>query len=694
MGRLAPIFKLVAKRNAGKRFDPSRFAKEVGELYFIEVHPWAAEDLAPRLERAGLLKVVASSAAGLHEYVYAEVEGEFTDVTEADIKLVVYRFIDFSKPLLASHSLPIDEKGLEGVFFEQLIKMDFHAILSKREQARAADASADTLTIKKSPERVQADQALEAKARLDVLCASFILYVYREHRDIYDLLVRIAGGGMFAETVLNLQDPGASVSLEKLIVVLDAPFLMGLMDLASEEKYDYAQRLCKSLVEHGATLGAFRHSAEEVRDNLTGVIALTQEGGGFGPTARRLRSASFHEYAVAVKENPEASIASLGIRTVAIPTSNTLFQYFTEEDESAFFKTLGLYANIAAQRRDAASIAAVIRHRSGKRVRMANFHQTNYLFLTENPMLAARAREYMISAKLLATGEVPAAVTDRYLAGLLLVLYGGKAAEFTQYRLLANCASALEARTDVTGRMHRFLDQLGKPQADRFRALMTVERGGQHLMQLTLGSSTLVTDANAAQILEKVETVLIEKEQRKFDEKLNQLQKERDADAASFSTSRKGLENEILDARTKALLVSTERDEAVRRTHQAEEALRLKVEKEWAGKVQAVQEAMRFAVAAERVCLAALGIVVASLAGFFTWLGMQTRTEVFRIFVACSIAVLVFVGFWQLPEILFGRFVRTVRGWAFNAHLSVLGHSRSTDGIELDWKAVSARRRA
>ena len=85
----------------------------------------------------------------------------------------------------------------------------------------------------------------------------------------------------------------------------------------------------------------------------------------------------------------------------------------------------------------------------------------------------------------------------------------GKAEELTQYRLLANCTAALEPRNDVVAKMYRFLSQLDERKAQQFRALMTGERAGQHLMQLTLGDSILITSTSDAEhILEQVEASL------------------------------------------------------------------------------------------------------------------------------------------------------------------------------------------
>ena len=120
---------------------------------------------------------------------------------------------------------------------------------------------------------------------------------------------------------------------------------------------------------------------------------------------------------------------------------------------------------------------------------MSGIGASDYLFITENTSVVKRAIKFLRERGLFFDGEVPPAITDRYLAGLLWVMYGGKAEDLTPKLLLANCAAALEPKNHLVAKMHRFLDEVSPAQAEYFTALMTKERAGQHLMELTLGDS-------------------------------------------------------------------------------------------------------------------------------------------------------------------------------------------------------------
>jgi hypothetical protein len=497
---LTPIVRPIARKLMGHRFDAKAFSDEVAGLYGIRISPWAVDELAPRLEKAGLLTRMGVSQS-LQEYVYAEVPGDFSEVSERDIRDVVDRFVAFASPILDSNGLTIDSKQLERSFFDELISIDFHAILLKPDRQRLDEQRPSTLGLPKSPEEDAAEQYLAHRARLDVLCAAFVVEMHNTNRAVFDLIVRVAAGALVAQVVLNMQDPGKTVSLGGLRVIFDAPFLMSVLDLGNANATSYAEQLATELRAHGVHPEVFRHSLEEVADNLKAAVNAHSDGSGFGPTARRLANPTFTTYVRTVRADLDGAVQRAGVRITDAPTRSNAYQFFTEKDEENVYLMLGNFVNPLAQKRDAASVAAVMRLRAGRKARMGHFHQAGCVFVTENVRVADCAHRYVRKQRLLAENEVPPVLTDRFLAGLLWVLYGGKAAELTEYRLLASCTAALEARNDVSRKVQRFLADVDSRKAEHFRALMTVERSGQHLMQLTLGDSLLIRSTDDAERL-------------------------------------------------------------------------------------------------------------------------------------------------------------------------------------------------
>ena len=530
---LAPIVKPIARELAGQPFDAKEFSKRVEELYQISIHPWVADDLAPRLEKAGLL-VKTQVTARVASYAYAEIPQEFDEVGVGDIRRVLQRFVDYARPLLARHKLVLDDAQLEETFLRELTSLDFHAALLRPGRAtalaKAHTAGASTLRMPtKAAVEGQTDVPAviepEAKAHSDItiLCAGFILTMYQTEPDLYDLILRIATGAMVAEAVLNIQSPGGTASLKGLRVVLDGPFIMALLDLEERNSTTYAKTLCDQMCQQGALLQVFRHSVDEIRAAVEGTLRAFDDGHGKGALARRLGVRSYRQYVASVLQNLEDAIRRQQVSIVAAPTSDDSYAFFSGADETAMTEYLGHYENHLARERDAASVAAVMRLRRSRRASMGKVHQAQVVFVTSNIRVADKADRFTVSRQMRVDREVPPVFTDRQLASLLFVMFGGQGKELTQYQLLANCAKALEPNNDVMRNMHRFLAGLDPIRAAQFRAVMTEDRASQHLVQLTLGEGCISSTQDATAMLEQLERQLGEENRRQFDERVAEL---------------------------------------------------------------------------------------------------------------------------------------------------------------------------
>ncbi|KKK73219.1 hypothetical protein LCGC14_2896010, partial [marine sediment metagenome] len=236
---LTPIFKPIAKSHANEKFQPEEFAAIIDSLYGIKVHHWAIEDLIPRLESAGIIYKVKITDE-IEQYHYSEIQEEFNEVTEKDIKHVTEAFVAFSNPILEFHGLAIDSETLEDAFLNQLVDMDFISILLKPDRSKEDSKSNKTISLKKSKDQEEWENEISARSKIDVLAASFIIDTHKTKPKLYDLIMRVATGALLSEVILNIQDPEVDVSLDGLSIILDTPFLMSYLDLSSPELHGFA----------------------------------------------------------------------------------------------------------------------------------------------------------------------------------------------------------------------------------------------------------------------------------------------------------------------------------------------------------------------------------------------------------------------------------------------------------------------
>lgn len=683
---LAPIFKPIARLHAGERFNCNEFSKLVDEIYGLRVHPWAVEDIAPRLEKAGLLVRVQHSDE-VHEYLYAEITDEFDAVTEEDIRQVIHQFVEFAKPILRQNNFPIDERALEDGLLAQLVDMNFVSILLKPDRSKEDSRRDSTLAVKKPAEQTEWERTNAARAKIDVLCAAFIVNAYHNNQSLYAMLMQIASGALVSEVILNLQDPGQTGSLEGLTVILDTPFLMSALNLSSEEAHSFAIEICNQLREKGAQLAAFSHSVDELKDNLKAVIGNVRGGTGFGATARRLSGAAFASYAAAVLENPELRLKQEHVRIAVAPTSQDFFQFFSGEDQQKVMESFGFFANRLAQERDAESIAATIRLRRGKRVKMGRFASAGYIFVTENPWIAERAQGFLKRREMFADGEVPPTFSERYLAGLLWVIFGGKGKDLPRHLLLANCAAALEPRNDVVKQMHRFLSEIDPKQAEFFRTLMTEERAGQYTMQLTLGDSSLINQENVVAVLDQVRSSLIEKFEADKKTELEEIKAGHVAEVGRQKEIANELRDELLNSQAgqleiqQALKQSNNRVESLASSVEAEKAIRIEERRKLAERC--VRSASRFENAVHMLIAAA----VATVGGLIAWFGIQdSQNLTIKNISSFVVWVFAFFGFWKIPDYVLGDYMLKQRNKYYNNKLSEFGLDVDANLFDVDWE--------
>lgn len=683
---LTPIFKPIARLHAGERFNCNEFSKLVADLYGLRVHPWAVEDIAPRLEKAGLLVRVQHSEE-VHEYVYAEILEEFDAVTEEDIREVIHQFVEFSKPILSQNNLRIDEVALEDGFLAQLIDMNFVSILLKPDRSKEDSRGVSTLAVKKPAEQSDWEQSNDARAKIDVLCAAFIINAYHNNHDLYAMLMQIASGALVSEVILNLQDPGETGSLDGLTVILDTPFLMSALDLSSEEAHSFVSEICNQLREKGAQLAAFSHSIDEMQDNLKAVIGNVRTGTGFGATARRLNGASFSAYASGVLANPELRLKQEQVRIITAPTSQDFFQFFSGDDQQKLMVSFGLFVNRLAQERDAESIASTIRLRRGRRNKMGRFASAGYVFVTENPWIAERTQEFLKRRNLFADGEVSPTVSERYLAGVLWVIFGGKGKDLPRHLLLANCAAALEPRNDVVKQMHRFLSEIDPKQAEFFRTLMTEERAGQYTMQLTLGDSSLLNQENVLAVLDQVKNSLVEKLEAEKKSELAEIKAGHMTEMERHKIIADGLRDELIDSRASNLEIQqtlkliNKRSEELATTVDTEKAIRIEQRRKLAERC--VREASRF----ENTAHIFIAAAVATVGGLIAWFGIENSQKlVIQILGALAVWCLAFLGFWKIPDYVLGGYMRKLRDYFYSTRLMEYGLDDDADLFDVDWE--------
>ncbi|WP_144938310.1 hypothetical protein [Pseudomonas alabamensis] len=495
---LVPLIAPIAKESSGKYFERDHLSQELKKLYGVDVHPWALEELIPRMEKAEIISKTSNSRSGAIYKYNEKTDDQETTITETDIENILEDFINYSKEIVQQSRIDISEELLRKHFFNQIATADFQINLlrpgtnsqksSRLLQLRPTEdgdrgcnsAREETLPNPK-PSYTQVEQ-------MKIISAAYIMHTSVDKQDIYKQLLNIATGAILAEYILNLREPNSSFTLQSLRLYLDAPLVMSYLDLNEELVSAHTRLLIDSLRDKGASLYIFKPHVDEFRDNLRS--ATTQDGTGIRrPTHRRMSSAAFRSQVQLILTDVEGYFKSKQIYVIPIPKT---LSYFSDEQLENLTRDLGSYS-YHARERDALAVAGVMRFRAAKINSRNYFHECQHIFLTENEKVASASFDFVISNMDYKESYTPPAVTGRYMAGLIFVLYGSSTStELTHQKLLANCASALEPNHFLLSKVTSFLREASGDKADSFVEMMTSLRSSQHRAIYLLNQAPII----------------------------------------------------------------------------------------------------------------------------------------------------------------------------------------------------------
>ena len=693
---IVSIFKPIAKQYAGDIFEPTDFCQLVDDLYGLKIHPWAVQDLISRLVSHGIL-VEHKVVSGIKQYIYAEIEQEFTEITQVDIENVVERFIEYSESKTGRLGIDIDKDTLCERFLTHMSDLNFIAAALRPEDYVKKRSDASTLTTNK--EKAAWKSSVQKETRMNILCAGFVIDAFNKDKKLYELIVKIVSGALVSEVVLNFQEPAKNVNLNKVKVILDTPFLMALLNLTSEKEFDFAEEQCKQFVARDANLAVYEHSVDELKDNLYAVLQSYDAGNAFGATGRRLREKPFNQYLRQVLKDPEGVLKKRNIRILKNLTSDSSYMVFSKENEEALYSAFGYYNNSKAQERDALSIALTMRYRNGFKVDLKEFYNCHHIFLTENSFIPDKSKAFMEKNNILSDNNFPPAVSGRYLSGLFWVLFGAKGKDLSKQLLLANCAAALEPKNDLINKMHQFLSKTDPVQAEMFETLMGEERAGQYLMQSSLGDSTLLTQDNAVEVLQELQNSLTEKVELHAEEKikaleykskeeLNRARVQYEKNISKQRVVQDELSQQVLDIDSQLMSKRTQIGELNKEMKNLKAEAKEKDKNlllDFVGKVELLMEDS-LKVQRRFKNILAFGVLIIGLMLNLYSINVEDVTS--RNFISVGITLVSFLGFWFIPELVFSRLLTWRRDRYFNDLLTLKDLEINFNDFHIDWKNV------
>ncbi|HEU0072236.1 MAG TPA: hypothetical protein VFS04_13150, partial [Alphaproteobacteria bacterium] len=172
---LAPLFAPIANARVGRKFVAADFAKAMQDDYGIYMHPYVAEDWAPRLADGGILEPVNSSTS-YAEFIYRYTEiGDVADYLKSS-EQIFEAFRIYVRPLLLrlEREIPSDA-DLNEMLFERIKGMAFEDILNKPDVIAIKTRTLMLSALEEEQE--ENPEAREMREMMDVAVATFIIEI-------------------------------------------------------------------------------------------------------------------------------------------------------------------------------------------------------------------------------------------------------------------------------------------------------------------------------------------------------------------------------------------------------------------------------------------------------------------------------------------------------------------------------------
>lgn len=471
------------------------------------MHPYVAEDWAPRLVAAGLLYEIRNSDDKIVRYINGDPDIPDVADSEREIENLLSEMETFVRAGI-SQEVEIGGFDIKAEIFNRIKTMVFHSNFSGVD---VSSTNTTTLNLKSTVEKEKSISNVVAtkEDRVGFYCAKFAAELKDRDSERFEVFMRAATGALVTEVVLSLKvPPEKGQRAEGLTVFLDSPIVIDLLRLGEAKECEYAQELIAELVSIGASLATFQVNVEEVRGVLVGVLSARERGDVVGRgIGRRLSSDSMAVARLrATIQSLADKVADLGICIVNFDEEHSdLYKHFEvarEDDLFAQIRPFG-HSSIGSRTTDARALANIIRLTAAAQ-KSPSILKASSVFLTKNAPLAAKGMEICRREQIISEGQAPPILSDRFMAGVVWVAKGGVGSDVPASRMMAACAAAMAPRADVISRMVKVLNSIGEREAEEFEALMTDERCANYLAELSLGGTRIINEDNAVEILEEI----------------------------------------------------------------------------------------------------------------------------------------------------------------------------------------------
>ena len=500
---LLPLFTPILSNKEGSDFSPENFCKEVNNAYGIDMHPYVAEDLAPKLAEAGIL-TSAGQIKNKIKYIIntiPAIDGEKIKNETADI------FQGFET---------ITKKLLQKAKFETQI--DY----SKEFTTRLAriDSFLDS-HIYAPPHKNEVGDII------DYAFVRFVKIIEDKGGQLKEALNKVYSGAILAEVVLSIKEPSIdNNSISGKYFYIDAPILLNLLCLNDEYSAKCSQTLIKQIKENNGILTTTSSYIDEAQTAIKLALDNHQNRGS--------RSTSLDLYLFRGSDNllnartAQNKVKSILINSYDFNLDNNLInlrQHISsqraESLKEKISNELSWYKNNLARDNDAEAVTNVIARHNYCSIK--NMAESNSFLVTPNESLIFLSNKVLYSTQAFTKPDMTPLLSEKKLAMLLWVISGGKGENISSLTLISSCTRAMEMHKDVFYKIQNFIKRLPPEKSSLYEDIISNDRALYCLMDEVGSNFSLINESNFEDNLIKSREVFLAQEKAEKDQKNKEI---------------------------------------------------------------------------------------------------------------------------------------------------------------------------
>ncbi|MFV8817135.1 hypothetical protein [Haliea sp. E17] len=481
---LMPLFAPIVAQNSGKYFSSENFCNQVDTFYGIKMHPFVAEDFAPKMAEFGLLEEHVTEH--LRQYKYKTIDT--TDKSnEEEFEGLFIRFKEFALKLLSRLKSDLSDVDFDSEFMSRLARYG----LDTEDSATNGDGE---------------NQSGQLGQELDYAFARFVENVYLESGRDQTLLEEAFSGAVLAEVVLSLREPSIDKKdIHGKCFYIDAPILINLLGFSDDYSITCSRTIAEQIVELGGVLTTTDFYLEELRTIIRNSLENYRNR---GPRRSNLDSYLFQNPGkvaeVRACQNRVSSLLeskgfSLGNQYVGVASKESSQRAVSLKN--SLMPHLGHYRIHDSLEHDALMISYVVSHHGFDSIQ--NVAESKSFFVTKNSRLVQRASTYLYNAGIFNKPDLAPMLTEKNLAMLLWIIAGGKGKDVSSLVLVSNCNRVVQHRRNLFEGIREFLSSVDPEKRALYEGMITDDRALYFLMDEACGDFETISPENVTSVFER-----------------------------------------------------------------------------------------------------------------------------------------------------------------------------------------------